>query len=144
MHCVLCLKFCEIISVAWMAHLAGRVVQTLLDYVNHVDICSKLQRILERQEEWPDICETLSKTLLFTIYVIPNLYETNKQTFLYVCLVLGNPRSLKHQARLVIRRCMTLRRLNDPEFMSTVPFPPALKNLLLYKEYDIYGRMDEQ
>ncbi|KTG35820.1 hypothetical protein cypCar_00028760 [Cyprinus carpio] len=61
MHCVLCLKFCEIISVAWMAHLAGRVVQTLLDYVNHVDICSKLQRILERQEEWPDICETLTK-----------------------------------------------------------------------------------
>uniref|UniRef100_A0A8C2JDB1 Ankyrin repeat and SOCS box containing 15b n=1 Tax=Cyprinus carpio TaxID=7962 RepID=A0A8C2JDB1_CYPCA len=107
--------FCEIISVSWMAHLAGRVVQTLLDYVNHVDICSKLQCILERQEEWPDICE-----------------------------ILRNPRSLKHQARLVIRRCMTLRRLNDPEFMSTVPFPPALKNLLLYKEYDIYGRMDEQ
>ncbi|XP_016371978.1 ankyrin repeat and SOCS box protein 15-like isoform X2 [Sinocyclocheilus rhinocerous] len=107
--------FCEFISVAWMAHLAGRVVQTLLDYVNHVDICSKLQCILERQEEWPDICETLR-----------------------------NPRPLKHQARLVIRRRTTLRRLNDPEFMSTVPFPPALKNFLLYKEYDIYGRMDEQ
>ncbi|XP_052439332.1 ankyrin repeat and SOCS box protein 15-like [Carassius gibelio] len=107
--------FCEFISVSWMAHLAGRVVQTLLDYVNHVDICSKLQCLLERQEEWPDICETLR-----------------------------NPRSLKHQARLVIRRCMTLRRLNNPEYMSTVPFPPGLKNFLLYKEYDIYGRMDEQ
>ncbi|XP_043093793.1 ankyrin repeat and SOCS box protein 15-like [Puntigrus tetrazona] len=107
--------FCEFISVSWMAHLAGRVVLTLLDYVNNVRICSKLQRILERQEEWLDICD-----------------------------VLRNPRSLKHQARLVIRGCMTLRRLNDPEIMSTVPFPPALKNFLLYKEYDIYGRMDEQ
>lgn len=50
-----------------MAHLAGRVVQTLLDYVSHVHICSKLQHILERQEEWPNICDILSKTLLFTI-----------------------------------------------------------------------------
>uniref|UniRef100_A0A673G0D9 Ankyrin repeat and SOCS box protein 15-like n=1 Tax=Sinocyclocheilus rhinocerous TaxID=307959 RepID=A0A673G0D9_9TELE len=110
-------KFGEFISVAWMAHLAGRVVLTLLDYVNHVHICSKLQLILERQEEWPDICDILSKT---------------------------PPRPLKHQARLVIRRRMTLTKLNDPEFMSTVPFPPTLKNFLLYKEYDVYGRMDEQ
>ncbi|XP_016390942.1 ankyrin repeat and SOCS box protein 15-like [Sinocyclocheilus rhinocerous] len=107
--------FGEFISVAWMAHLAGRVVLTLLDYVNHVHICSKLQLILERQEEWPDICDILRK-----------------------------PRPLKHQARLVIRRRMTLTKLNDPEFMSTVPFPPTLKNFLLYKEYDVYGRMDEQ
>ncbi|XP_073802739.1 ankyrin repeat and SOCS box protein 15b isoform X1 [Danio rerio] len=106
--------FCEFISVSWMAHLAGRVVQILLDYVSQAHICSKLQRIMERQEEWPDICD-----------------------------ILRNPRSLKHQARLVIRRHMTLKRLNDPEFMSTVPFPPALKNFLLYKEYDVYGRMGE-
>lgn len=45
-----------------MAHLAGRVVLTLLDYVNHVHICSKLQHILESQEDWPDICDILSKT----------------------------------------------------------------------------------
>lgn len=58
-------------------------------------------------------------------------------------MIPGNPRRLKHLARLVIRRQMMLRRLNDPEFMSTVPFPPALKNFLLYKEYDIYGQMIE-
>ncbi|KAI2665588.1 Ankyrin repeat and SOCS box protein 15 [Labeo rohita] len=109
------ITFCEFISVAWMADLAGGVVQTLLDYVNHVHICSKLQRILEKQKDWPDICD-----------------------------ILRSPRPLKHQARLVIRRHMTLSRLNDPEFMSTVPFPPALKNFLVYKEYDVYGRMDEQ
>lgn len=70
-------KFCEFISVTWMAHLAGRVVLTLLDYVNHVHICSKLQLILERQEEWPDICDILSKTL-FANHVFPNLYERQK------------------------------------------------------------------
>lgn len=58
-------------------------------------------------------------------------------------MIPGNPRQLKHLARLVIRRQMMLRRLNDPEFMSMVPFPPALKNFLLYKEYDIYGQMIE-
>lgn len=71
-------KFCEFISVSWMAHLAGKVVQTLLDYVNHVHICSKLQSILEKQEEWPNICDSLSK--LFTIHVFTNLYETQKIT----------------------------------------------------------------
>ncbi|XP_056604831.1 ankyrin repeat and SOCS box protein 15b [Triplophysa dalaica] len=106
--------FCEFINVAWMAHLTGRVVQTLLDYVNRVHVCSNLQRNIEKQEEWSDICD-----------------------------ILRNPRRLKHLARLVIRRQMMLRRLNDPEFMSTVPFPPALKNFLLYKEYDIYGQMIE-
>ncbi|XP_067284200.1 ankyrin repeat and SOCS box protein 15b [Pseudorasbora parva] len=106
--------FCEFISVSWMAHLAGRVVQTLLDYVSHVHICSKLTRILERRDEWPNICD-----------------------------VLRTPQPLKHQVRMVIRRHMTLRRLNDPEFMSAAPFPPALKNFLLYKEYDVYGQMDE-
>lgn len=54
-----------------MAHLAGRVVQILLDYVSQVHICSKLQCIMERQEEWPDICDFLSKTFLFAIHVFP-------------------------------------------------------------------------
>ncbi len=134
-------KFCEFISVRWMAHLTGRVVLTLLDYVSHVHICSKLQHILERQEEWPDICDILSKTPVSHSCHSKPVWDTTNHFFVY--LVLGNPRSLKHQARLVIRRRMTLRRLNDPELMSTVPFPPALKNFLLYKEYDIYGRMDE-
>ncbi|XP_051543788.1 ankyrin repeat and SOCS box protein 15-like isoform X1 [Myxocyprinus asiaticus] len=106
--------FCEFISVVSVAHLAGRVVQTLLDYVSHVHICSTLQHILEKQEEWPDICD-----------------------------ILRNPRPLKHLARLVIRTQMTLRRLNNPEFMRTVPFPPALKNYLIYKEYDVYGQIVE-
>lgn len=68
-----------------MVHLAGRVVQTLLDYVNYVNICSKLQCILEKQEEWPDICDILSTTLLLTIHVIPNLYESQTKN-ISLCL----------------------------------------------------------
>ncbi|XP_030626918.1 ankyrin repeat and SOCS box protein 15b [Chanos chanos] len=108
------ITFCDFISVTWLVHLAGSVVRILLDYVNHVPICSKLQCILEKQKEWPEICNILS-----------------------------NPRSLQHQCRLFIRERMKLRRLNNPEYMSTVPFPPALKNYLRYKEYDLYGRMEE-
>lgn len=55
--------------------------------------------------------------------------------------LVGNPRSLQHQCRLLIRKHMTTRRLSDPEFMDTVPFPPTIKNYLVYKEYDIYGNM---
>nr|XP_055046832.1 ankyrin repeat and SOCS box protein 15b [Misgurnus anguillicaudatus] len=104
--------FCEFISVEWKRLLAGRVVRILLDYVNRVHICSTLQRILEEQEEWDDICDILRK-----------------------------PRRLQHLARLVIRRQMILRRLNDPTYMKRAPFPPALRNFLLYKEYDLYGQM---
>lgn len=42
-------------------HLSGSVVRILLDYVSHVQICSKLRRILEKQKEWPEICEILSE-----------------------------------------------------------------------------------
>ncbi|KAL6459523.1 hypothetical protein MHYP_G00312820 [Metynnis hypsauchen] len=106
--------FCEFVSVSWLRHLGGRVVRILLDYVRHVHICSKLQNILETNKEWPEICD-----------------------------ILRSPRSLQHLCRLLIREKMTLRSLNDPEFMSAVPFPPTLKNYLIYKEYDLYGRMDE-
>ncbi|KAG5267911.1 hypothetical protein AALO_G00227340 [Alosa alosa] len=106
------LAFCDFIGVPSMAHSAGRVVQILLDYVRHVPLCHRLQTILEHQQEWPEICHTLR-----------------------------NPRSLQHQCRLVIRKHMTTRRLSDPEFMETVPFPPTIKNYLIYKEYDLYGNM---
>ncbi|XP_066522979.1 ankyrin repeat and SOCS box protein 15b [Hoplias malabaricus] len=106
--------FCDFISVSWLKHTVGRVVRILLDYVKHIHICTKLQNVLERQKEWPEICD-----------------------------ILRSPRSLQHLCRLLIRKRMTLKRLNNPEFMSEVPFPPALKNYLIYKEYDIYGKMDE-
>ncbi|XP_045577933.1 ankyrin repeat and SOCS box protein 15 isoform X1 [Salmo salar] len=103
-------SFCEIISLSSVVNLAGSVVQMLLDYIRHPRICPNLLRVLEKQKEWPDICD-----------------------------ILDNPRSLQHQCRLVIRRQMTPRRLNDPQVMAAVPFPPSLKHYLTYREYDEYG-----
>ncbi|XP_064794099.1 ankyrin repeat and SOCS box protein 15-like [Oncorhynchus masou masou] len=107
------LQFCEIISLSSVVNLAGSVVRMLLDYVRHPRICPNLLRVLEKQKEWPDICD-----------------------------ILDNPRSLQHQCRLVIRRQMTPRRLNDPQVMATVPFPPTLKHYLTYREYDEYGGLE--
>ncbi|XP_046730036.1 ankyrin repeat and SOCS box protein 15b [Silurus meridionalis] len=105
--------FCDFVSVSWLKHLVGRLVRILLDYVIHVPICPKLQKILEMQQEWSEIRD-----------------------------ILRNPRCLQHLCRLVIRKKMTPRRLNNPRYISELPFPPALKNYLTYKEYDLYGRME--
>uniref|UniRef100_A0A672JM67 Ankyrin repeat and SOCS box containing 15b n=1 Tax=Salarias fasciatus TaxID=181472 RepID=A0A672JM67_SALFA len=102
-------QFCEFVSVSWLTHVVGSVVRMLLDYVNHVSICSNLRRILERRPEWGDISDILSQ-----------------------------PRSLQHLCRLVIRGQMSLRILNDPEAMAAAPFPPRLTNYLSYREYDLY------
>ncbi|KAK7891181.1 hypothetical protein WMY93_023144 [Mugilogobius chulae] len=85
-------EFCEFMSLCCIAHLSGRVVLTLLDYVKHVQICSTLRLILEKQKEWPEICHTLR-----------------------------SPRSLKHLCRLEIRTRLTLKRLNNPEITSMFP-----------------------
>ncbi|XP_036374357.1 ankyrin repeat and SOCS box protein 15-like [Megalops cyprinoides] len=105
------MPFCDFISLSCLVHLSGSVVRILLDYVSHVPICSKLKLILEKQREWPEICD-----------------------------ILGNPRTLKHLCRLVIRRQMTPKRLCDPDIMDSAPFPPMVKSYLVYKEYDLYGR----
>uniref|UniRef100_A0A671SYK7 Ankyrin repeat and SOCS box containing 15 n=1 Tax=Sinocyclocheilus anshuiensis TaxID=1608454 RepID=A0A671SYK7_9TELE len=49
--------------------------------------------------------------------------------------ILNNPRSLKHLCRLEIRKHMTIKRLCNTVIMD--PFPPPIKNYLLYKEYDL-------
>ncbi|XP_059402613.1 ankyrin repeat and SOCS box protein 15-like [Carassius carassius] len=104
--------FCDFISVSWLVQFSGRAVLVLLDYVNHVPICSKLKMVLKRHKEWTEISE-----------------------------MLGNPRSLQHLCRLVIRREMTPRRLGNPKFINSGGFPPGLKRYLMYKEYDLYGRI---
>ncbi|XP_062316664.1 ankyrin repeat and SOCS box protein 15-like isoform X1 [Osmerus eperlanus] len=108
------IPFCEFMSLCCLMHLAGRVVRILLDYVSHVPICLKLRLILEKQQEWPEICD-----------------------------IHGNPRPLKHLCRLQIRRRMTLKRLNDPRIMNSDLFPPGLRNFLLYKELDLYCQTAE-
>ncbi|KAM4741288.1 ankyrin repeat and SOCS box protein 14 [Anableps anableps] len=103
--------FCEVITVYWLKDLSGHVVRVLLDYVDHVTLCSKLKAVLMEQKQWAAICR---------------LQE--------------NPRSLQHLCRLRIRRCLGRLRLRSPVFMSFLPLPERLKNYVLYREYDLLGQ----
>ncbi|KAM9814159.1 dynein axonemal heavy chain 12 [Neosynchiropus ocellatus] len=102
--------FCEVITVSWLTHLSGQVVRVLLDYVDHVTLCSKLKSALMEQRQWPEICR---------------LQE--------------NARCLQHLCRLRIRRCLGRLRLRSPTFMSFVPLPTRLKDYILYQEYNLYS-----
>ncbi|OBS66986.1 hypothetical protein A6R68_04467, partial [Neotoma lepida] len=103
--------FCEVITLSWLQHLSGKVVRVMLDYVDQVQICSKLKAVLEKQQLWSEIH-----------------------------FILTNPRSLRHLCRLKIRKCMGRLRLRCPVFMSFLPLPNRLKAYVLYKEYDLYGQ----
>ncbi|XP_041853379.1 ankyrin repeat and SOCS box protein 15-like [Melanotaenia boesemani] len=108
------IPFCEFMTLCCLKHLSGSVVRILLDYVSHVHMCSKLRFILEKQREWPQICE-----------------------------ILCNPCPLKHLCRLEIRKRLTLKRLNNREIMNSPIFPPRLKHFILYEELDLYSQGPE-
>lgn len=55
------LQFCEFMSLGCVLHLCGKVVRILLDYTGHVRICSRLQTLLEKQAEWPEIRQVLGE-----------------------------------------------------------------------------------
>ncbi|XP_044514194.1 ankyrin repeat and SOCS box protein 14 isoform X2 [Gracilinanus agilis] len=106
--------FCEVITLPWLQHLSGKVIQVMLDYVDRVQICSKLRAVLQEQASWAEIHA-----------------------------VLTNPRPLTHLCRLRIRKCMGRLRLRCPVFMSFLPLPTRLKEFILYREYDLcsHGRL---
>ncbi|XP_062396654.1 dynein axonemal heavy chain 12 [Sardina pilchardus] len=103
--------FCEVITVYWLKHLSGQVVRIMLDYVDHVTLCSKLKTVLMEQKQWDDICQ-----------------------------IQANVRSLKHLCRLSIRERLRSLRLKSPVFLSYLPLPSRLKDYLRFKEYDVYGK----
>ncbi|XP_034033229.1 ankyrin repeat and SOCS box protein 15-like [Thalassophryne amazonica] len=105
------IPFCEFMSLCCLVHLSGSVVRILLDYVNHVNICSKLRRVLEKQPEWPQISD-----------------------------ILNSPRSLRHLCRLEIRRRLTLKRIKNPDVMNSEVFPPRVRSFLLFQELDLYNQ----
>ncbi|XP_075996338.1 dynein axonemal heavy chain 12 isoform X1 [Genypterus blacodes] len=103
--------FCEVITVSWLKPLSGQVVLVLLDYMDHVTLCSKLKSAVMEQQQWPSICR---------------LQES--------------ARCLQHLCRLKIRRCLGRLRLRSPTFMSFLPLPGRLKDYILYSEHDLYSR----
>ncbi|XP_063072176.1 dynein axonemal heavy chain 12 isoform X2 [Engraulis encrasicolus] len=102
--------FCEVITLSWIKHLCGHVVRVMMDYVDHIVLCSKLKAALVDQKEWQDICQ-----------------------------IQENARPLQHLCRLKIRNCLGRLRLRAPVFMSFLPLPDRLKEYILYREYDLYG-----
>ncbi|XP_062979460.1 ankyrin repeat and SOCS box protein 14 isoform X1 [Elgaria multicarinata webbii] len=103
--------FCEVITLSWLKHLSGKIVRVMLDYVDHIRICSKLLYVLQEQKLWPEINA-----------------------------ILTNARSLKHLCRLRIRKSLGRLRLRCPVFLTFLPLPNRLKEYILYKEYDLYGQ----
>ncbi|KAL0978823.1 hypothetical protein UPYG_G00176190 [Umbra pygmaea] len=101
--------FCEVISVLWLKEHSGCVVRIMLDYVDHVTLCSKLKAALMETKQWLEICK-----------------------------VQENPRCLQHLCRLKIRSCMGRLRLRAPVFMSFLHLPARLKDYILYREYDLH------
>ncbi|XP_056324185.1 ankyrin repeat and SOCS box protein 14 isoform X2 [Danio aesculapii] len=108
---VKCLQFCEVISVSFLKHLSGSVVRIMMDYVDHVNFCSKLKAVLMEQKQWAEICHFQE-----------------------------NVRCLQHLCRLKIRACLGRLRLRAPIFMSFLPLPKRLKHYIQYREYDLYGQ----
>lgn len=67
-------QFCEVITLSWLKHLSGKVVRIMLDYVDHVNICWKLEAVLKEQELWADIKSILSKYLIFRCEMAHKLF----------------------------------------------------------------------
>lgn len=61
----LSVQFCEVITVYWLKELSGHLVRVMLDYVDHVTLCSKLKAALMEQPQWPDICRLQGKWQLY-------------------------------------------------------------------------------
>ncbi|XP_076023065.1 dynein axonemal heavy chain 12 [Genypterus blacodes] len=103
--------FCEVITVSWLQHISGQVVRIMLDYTDHVSLCTKLTDSLTEQKQWSEISN-----------------------------IQRNVRCLKHLCRLRIREHLSRLRMRAPMFINFLPLPPRLKDYLRYKEYDVYSR----
>ncbi|KAF4099540.1 ankyrin repeat and SOCS box protein 2 [Onychostoma macrolepis] len=52
-----CVEFCELISTPSVRGWAGPIIDTLLDYVGHVKVCSRITEILDSNKDWAYIKE---------------------------------------------------------------------------------------
>uniref|UniRef100_A0A673AGU7 SOCS box domain-containing protein n=1 Tax=Sphaeramia orbicularis TaxID=375764 RepID=A0A673AGU7_9TELE len=49
------IQFCETVCTPGLHHVTGPIVSILLDYVGHVQLCSRLREALELRADWDDI-----------------------------------------------------------------------------------------
>uniref|UniRef100_A0A673NEW7 Ankyrin repeat and SOCS box protein 2-like n=1 Tax=Sinocyclocheilus rhinocerous TaxID=307959 RepID=A0A673NEW7_9TELE len=61
-----CVEFCEIISTPSVSSWVGPIIDTLLDYVGHVKLCSRITELLDSNKDWAHIKErsVLPSTLM--------------------------------------------------------------------------------
>uniref|UniRef100_A0A8C2GWX7 Ankyrin repeat and SOCS box containing 2a, tandem duplicate 1 n=1 Tax=Cyprinus carpio TaxID=7962 RepID=A0A8C2GWX7_CYPCA len=52
-----CVEFCEIISTPSGSSWVGPIIDTLLDYVGHVKLCSRITELLDSNKDWAHIKE---------------------------------------------------------------------------------------
>ncbi|XP_003200756.1 ankyrin repeat and SOCS box protein 2 isoform X1 [Danio rerio] len=52
-----CVQFCEIISAPSVSGLVGPIIDTLLNYVGHVKLCSRLTEHLDNNKDWAHVKE---------------------------------------------------------------------------------------
>lgn len=71
--CLFSSQFCEVITLSWLQHLSGKVVRVMLDYVDQVQICSKLKSVLEKQKLWSEIHFILSEYLSYRKFLPKHL-----------------------------------------------------------------------
>lgn len=71
------------ITLSWLKHLSGKVVRVMLDYVDRVKICRKLEAVLKEQELWPDISLILSKYLVFTFEMMNKVLGVGPLCYYY-------------------------------------------------------------
>lgn len=58
--CLLCLQFCEVVSMEMYSRWVGPIIDVLLDYVGDVKLCSRLVEHLDSYPDWASIKEKAS------------------------------------------------------------------------------------
>ncbi len=63
------LQFCEIIFTPSVRGCVGPIIDTLLNYVGHVKLCSRITELLDRNKDWAHIKERSGKSILYNILI---------------------------------------------------------------------------
>ncbi|XP_019123837.2 dynein heavy chain 12, axonemal isoform X2 [Larimichthys crocea] len=85
--------FCEVITVYWLKELSGHLVRVMLDYVDHVTLCSKLKAALMEQPQWPDICRLQVVSPLQKMFAVCSISVVCGSVVVSVAFVSDLPRS---------------------------------------------------
>ncbi|XP_010767541.1 dynein heavy chain 12, axonemal-like [Notothenia coriiceps] len=61
-----------------------------------------------------------------------------------ICRLQESASCLQHLCRLQVSSCLGRLRLRSPVFMSFLPVSERLKDYILYREYNLYGKQSRK